>query len=359
MKFNLISSLFLGCAIFLMFSVSSISLAAKAPPAPVSTPLPSQPFTFDQPAGWTLSQSGACDTLTLYLHNSAEPLQQLFFFPRFGPVYMSQQQKYHDLQYESMSGETLTRRDMPVVSPLTPENFARFLPHILQMKDVREFIPGRPSLHVVEPISVKPQKATLTYIDSQTAIIRILFVQHNQLGEGMISLTTVPSPEFRNNPGGGIGMGYLLYGVTAPKGKLTGQMPALLAAGRSFKLSATYSKQCAKDRAEDAPALLGEANFLRPVLEALATAWEKRLPIEDMTAEKKADLMRGKERLYLPATGEVYEFSAIFSATYLKNPDLYTISGLRPLPDDPSLWLKQPADGHKIVTLKSKEKPHE
>jgi hypothetical protein len=276
----------------------------------------------------------------------------LFFFPRFGPVYMTQDQKTTDLQYEALSGQSLNRLDMPVIQPLNPENFARFLPQVLQMKVMREFLPERPGLRIIDPIAVHPQKKSLEYVDTQTAIVRILFVQDNRLGEGLLAITTVPSPEFRNTPGGGIGMGYLLHGLTAPKGELAAQLPALLETGRSFKLGTEYEKKCRKERAENLPTLLSAGQFLRPVLEAMVLAWEKRLPSEDMLAEKKADALRGVERLHLPATGEVYEFPLGFSAEYMAHPDRYGLVGLRPLPDEPSYWLRIPINGSKAITKK-------
>jgi len=251
-----------------------------------------------------------------------------------------------------MSGQTMSRLDMPVIDPLTPENFVRFIPQVLQMKLVREFMPERPSLRVIEPIATTAQKTSLDYLDTKAAIIRILFVQDNHLGEGLIAITTVPSPEFRNAPGGGIGMGYMLYGLTAPKGQLAAQLPTLLAAGRSFKLGADYDKKCRKERAEDSPTLLPAGESLKPVLDAMALAWEKRLPSDDMSAEKKADSLRGVERLYRSASGDVYEFPLGFGASYLANPTAYSLSDLRPLPDDPALWLKTPLNGPQSITKK-------
>ena len=339
--------------LLLLLSMSfPLCAAAKKPPKPTTPAAPAVPFTFEKPANWMLSQSGECDTLTLFLQNPAEPLQQLFFFPRFGPVYMTQEQKSSDMQYETISGQSLHRLDMPVIQPLNPENFARFIPQVLQMQTMRDFMAERPGIKIVEPIVVTPQKKALEYLDTQTAIIRILFVQNNRLGEGLIAITTVPSPEYRNAPGGGIGMGYLLYGLTAPKGELTARLPALLAAGRSFKLGTEYEKKCRKARAEDMPMLLPDGASLSPVLNAMATLWEKRQPVEDMAAEKKADGLRSVERLYLPATGEVYEFPMGFSPEYLSNPGQYTLPGLQPLPDDPVLWLKHPLNGSIAVKKK-------
>ena len=338
--------------LLLLLLIPTCAFAAKTPAKPTAPAPPEAPFALETPTNWQLFQAGECDTLTLFMQNTTQQLQQLFFFPRFGPVYMSQEQKSSDLQYESQSGQSLSRRDMPVVRPMTPENFVRFMPQILQMQTMREFFPNRPGLRVVETISVTPQKKALDYLDTHSAIIRVLFVQDNQLGEGLIALTTVPAAEFRSAPGGGIGMGFLVYGLTAPKGKLNQLLPELLKAGRSFKLSASYEKKCKKDRAEDSPVLLSPGNSLKPVLDAMALVWEKRLPAEDMQAEKRADELLGLERLHRPSTGEVYAVAKGFSAQYLATPQSYSLSDLQPLPEEPALWLKPALDGSQAIIRK-------
>ena len=345
------SALVFTCLLLLCL-VPAMGFAAKKPAKPAAPTSPEAPFALDQPPNWQLYQAGECDTLTLFLQNSKDPLQQLFFFPRFGPVYMSQEQKSSDLQYESISGQSLSRRDMPVVKPMTPENFVRFMPQILQMQTIRDFFPNRPGLRIVETIAVTPQKKALDYLDTQSAIIRILFVQDNRLGEGLLAITTVPAAEFRSGPGGGIGMGFMMYGLTAAKGKLNDQLPELLKIGRSFKLSTSYEKKCKKDRAEDSPVLLDSGNSLKPVLDAMALVWEKRQPAEDMLAEKRADELQGLERLHRPSTGEVYAVAKGFSEQYLTSPQSYNISDLRPLPDDSALWLKPVLNGMQAITKK-------
>ena len=312
------ASLTLIVLLLILCSLPTLVSAAKTPAKPTAPATPEVPFTLEQPANWQFFQAGECDTLTLFLQNQTTPLQQLFFFSRFGPVYMSQEQKSSDFQMQTM----------------------------------RANFPSRPGLRVVEPVAVTPQKKTLDYIDTQTAIIRVLFVQDNQLGEGLIAITTVPAAEFRSAPGGGIGMGFMLYGLTAPKGKLNEQLPELLKIGRSFKLSTNYEKKCKKERAEDSPVLLGPGNSLKPVLDAMALIWEKRTPAEDMLAEKRADDLLGTERLYRPATGEVYTVVKGFAAQYLSSPQSYNISDLRPLPDEPALWLKPTLNGTQAITKK-------
>ena len=345
LQLRILQKLLSLCLCLSLLFLPTVSLAAKKTAKKKVPDKPEAPYQVNNPKGWPLSKAGDCDTLTLYWHNPVDPLQQLFFFPRFGPVYMSQEQKSQDLQYELLSGQSSGRRDMPVVNPLNPQNFSRYLPQVLQLQSMRDFLPDRPDIRVVKPLAVFPQKKSLEYIDTQTAVIRFLFVQDNQLGEGLIAITTVPSPEYRSNPGGGIGMGFMLYGMTAAKGNLSSQFAELLELGRSFKISDSYEKKCRKERAEDAPTLLQTGHSLRPMLDTMASVWEKRTPDENMAVEKKADELRQVQRLYRPASGEVYEFPQEAARNYLNNPGVYRIADLIPLPDDPELWQKPVRNG--------------
>jgi hypothetical protein len=283
-------------------TIIGLAEAAKKPDPPPAAPPPpgferitDPAFTLDKPLTWNLYRSGDCDRMNLFVRDSSEPLRQIFFFPRVGPVYMTQEQKFLDLQYENISGQQLSRRDMPIVNPFGPENFLRYLPQVLQMQLMREAMPERPTIRVLDPFALSMQKKALDYTDAQTAVIRAVIVQDNRLAEGLFVITTLPSPDFRTSAGGGIGMGFLLFGVTAPKGELATALPSLLMIARSLNLNANYVKSCKKTRAIDSPDLLGENQSLTSYTNLLSTYWEKRNPTDDTTAEQKAKQLRGLE----------------------------------------------------------------
>ena len=78
------SALVFTCLILLCL-VPAAGFAAKKPAKPAAPVAPEAPFTLEQPANWQFHQAGECDTLTLFLQNNNDPLQQLFFlyvFPR-------------------------------------------------------------------------------------------------------------------------------------------------------------------------------------------------------------------------------------------------------------------------------------
>ena len=288
---------------FFVFSIlASLADAAKKPDPPPAPPPPpgfermtDPAFTLDKPSSWNFYRNGDCDRMTLFARDSNEPLRQVFFFPRVGPVYMTQEQKFLDLQYENISGQQLSRRDMPIVNPFGPENFLRYLPQVLQMQLMREAMPERPTIRVLEPFALSAQKKALDYADAQTVVARAIIVQDNRLAEGLFMITTLPSPDFRTSAGGGIGMGFLLFGVTAPKGELNSALPGLLMIARSLALNQNYVKSCKKSRAIDSPDLLGENQSLTSYANLFSSYWEKRTPADDAIAEQKAKKLSGLE----------------------------------------------------------------
>ena len=73
------SALVFTCLLLLCL-IPAMGFAAKKPAKPATPAAPEAPFALDQPPNWQLYQAGECDTLTLFLQNSKDPLQQLFFF---------------------------------------------------------------------------------------------------------------------------------------------------------------------------------------------------------------------------------------------------------------------------------------
>jgi len=56
----------------------------------------------------------------------------------------------------------------------------------------------------------------------------------------------------------------------------------------------------------------------------------------------------GKERLYNPDTGEVYEFENGFYDKYDVDRNEYEMNNFQPLPsDDYELWMEVPLDGYR------------
>ncbi len=80
-------------------------------------------FTIKKPKGWNIYTAGEGSTFAFLITDPSEPLRQIFYFTSVGPVYMSSEQKKLDYMYMQMGGYPISWYDMPVVDPLTPENF--------------------------------------------------------------------------------------------------------------------------------------------------------------------------------------------------------------------------------------------
>ena len=76
------------------------------------------------------------------------------------------------------------------------------------------------------------------------------------------------------------------------------------------------------------------------------TGCAERNRTDGVVVEKCSDAMLGRERLYNPDTGEVYEFENDFYDNYNLYRQRYEMSSLQLLPADKyELWMKAAKDG--------------
>ena len=172
-------------------------------------------FSMSKPEGWRVITAGACGNFAFLIQDPSEPLRQIFYFGEVGPVYMSQQQKQIDAQYMNMSGYPIPWIDMPVVSPLTPSNFLAQFHLIAQSQIAQNFMPQCPTLENLQIISAVPQQSPIDC--GGTELIRALFTEGGNLGEGLFLVTVAPFMPFMGGPGGSSAYGLLITGITAPK----------------------------------------------------------------------------------------------------------------------------------------------
>ncbi len=296
-------------------------------------------FSLDKPKGWTVITAGACSTLAFLIRDPSESLRQIFYFSLAGPVYMNIQQKQQDYQYMSMGGIPIPWIEMPVVNPLTPGNFLTQFHLMVQTQAARQFMPKAPDLENLHIISTTPQPS---FLGGQTELIRALFTQDNKLGEGLFLLTVTPAPI------GGIAFGSMFIGITAPKQEFRFLEETLIKSVQSFTISESYVNNCIRQQDQDTKALLKAGKTLSEASDLIMKGWEDRNKVEDILSEKRSDAILGKERLYDPATKEVYEFKNGFYDQYQLNPNIYEMNNLQPLPEnDYELWMKTPLDGYR------------
>jgi hypothetical protein len=301
-------------------------------------------FSIEKPKGWQVIPAGACATFAFLIRDPSQPLRQIFFFGEVGPIYLSQQQKQIDHQYVSMGGYPSSWLDMPVVNPLTPENFLAQFHLIAQTNIARQFMPQCPRLENFQVVAAVPQPCPIP--GGQGALIRALFTRENRLGEGLFLANVAPLLPTTGGPGGGIGQGFHVIGISAPKDEFAQVESVLLRSVSSFNISQSYVNDCLRQQQTAYEGLLKAGKTLSESSDLIMQGWENRNRTEDILSEKTSDAILGRERLYDPETGAVYEFENGFYDTYRTRQNEYEMDNLQPLPNDSyNLWTTPPLDG--------------
>ncbi len=301
-------------------------------------------FSIDKPQGWDIVTAGACATFAFLTQDRAQPLRQIFYFGEVGPVYMSEEQKQIDYQYMAMGGYPVTWFEMPVVNPLTPSNFLSQFHLVAQTEIAQNFMPDCPRLEGLEIISAAPQRPFIG--GGQTALIRALFAERGELAEGLFLVTVAPMMPSMGGPGGGTAYAFSFTGITAPRREFRGLEAVLVRSVESFTISQSYVSNCLSQQAQTYEGILKAGKTLSDASDIIMQGWENRNRSDDIVAEKRGDAILGRERLYDPDTGDVYEFENGFYDQYRLDANRYEMNNLQPLPgDDHGLWMKAPLDG--------------
>lgn len=305
-------------------------------------------FSINKPGGWKIITAGTCGSFAFLIRDPSESLRQIFYFGEVGPVYLNVQQKQIDQQYMSMGGYPVGWIDMPVVNPLTPGEFLSNFHIIAKSQVAQQFMPGCPRLENIKVISKKSEPCPIP--GGSTELLRALFTKNGKLGEGLFLITVAPMLPFTGNPGGGIGYGFLVTGITAPKKEFKDLEKSLANSIKSFWVSQNYVNNCLRQQASTYAGILKAGKTLNETSDIIMKGWEARNKTEDILSEKWSDAILGKERLYNPLSGKVYEFENGFYDKYNHNRGEYDMNKLELLPkDNYNLWMKVPLDGHKNI----------
>jgi hypothetical protein len=294
-------------------------------------------FTLSKPAGWEVVTAGACSTFAFYTRDKENPANQLFYFGEIGPVYLAEEQKEVDQNYMDMGGYPVSWFEMPVINPLTPENFLSSFHLVAETNIGQEFMPGMPDFKDIETISTAEET---TFIPGgQTKTIRALFRQGGQLGEGLFYITVAPLIPLTGLPSGGIGYGFCITGITAVRKDFKFYESKLQESLNSLSFDDNYINDCLEAQQQQGAALRNIADTLSETSDIIMDNWENRNRSDDIISEKRSDAILGYERIYDPETGTVYEAPLGFYDGYNSNRDRYNQDNLQLLPDnDWDLW---------------------
>jgi hypothetical protein len=303
-------------------------------------------FSIDKPKGWEVITAGSCETFAFLARDPANPLKQVFYFGEVGPVYLSEQQRQIDYQYMNMGGYPVTWIDMPSVYPLTPGNFLKQLHLVAKSRIGQGFMPQFPRLENVQVVSTVQQPNP--FAGATTGLVRALFTQGQSLGEGLFLVTVAPMLPFTGSPSGGIGYGFYILGISAPKTEFPKLEATLSKSIASFSFSQSYVQNCIAQQNENFKGIMKAGKTLSEASDIIMQGWENRNKTDDILSEKYSDVTLGRERLYDPNTGEVYEFENGFYDKYKLDQNKYEMNNLQPLPNDNhELWTTPPLDGYK------------
>ena len=302
-------------------------------------------FSIDKPREWKVITAGSCGNFAFLIRDPSETLRQIFHFGEVGPVYMSMQQKQIDSQYMRMGGYPIAWVEMPVVNPLTPDNFLAQFHLIARTQVARSFMPQGPRLENLQIISAVPQQSRIS--GGSTKLIRALFTEGGNLGEGLFLVTVAPLMPFTGGPGGGNAYGFLITGITAPKREFRNIENILAKSVKSFTVRQSYVNNCLRQQASTYAEIRKAGKTLSETSDIIMQGWKNRNKTDDIIAERRSDAILGKERQHNPDTGEVYEFENGFYDKYKLNQNRYEMNNLQTLPkSNYDLWMKAPLDGH-------------
>jgi len=321
--------------------------ATTAPPSVTASPMPLPSleledydcgvFSMQKPLGWNVKTAGACGTFSVCIQDRESPVNRIFFFGEVGPVYLAEEQKTIDRDYMDMGGFPVMWYEMPVIDPLTPENFLENFHLLAQTGIAQEFMPGLPELWDIEIISAVEETAFIPGGRSKT--IRALFREQGQLGEGLFYITVAPLLPLSGMPGSGIGYGFCFTGITASRAEFKYYQAALYASLSSMAFADDYISDCLAQQQQQWSAVSDIGKTLSETSDIIMDAWESRSRSDDILSEKRSDVMLGNQRVYDPDTGIVYDTPLGFYDDYNINRDRYDMDDLQLLPeDDWDLW---------------------
>jgi hypothetical protein len=290
-------------------------------------------FTIKKPVGWDIVTAGSCATFAFCIRDKEHPANQIFYFNELGPVYLAEEQKTIDKNYGSLPSWF----EMPVVNPLTPENYLSSFELIAGTSNAKKFMQGFPELKHLEIISAVGEESPLK--GGQTKTIRALFQQGGELGEGLFYITVAPLIPLTGFAWGGTGFGYVITGITSVKSDFGYLQETLAQSLKSLDISQSYIDNCLNAQQQQLGGILKAGKTLSETSDIIMDVWESRNRSDDIISEKRSDAILGTERVYNPDTGTVYEVPLGFYDDYNTNRARYHMDNLQLLPDnDWNLW---------------------
>lgn len=221
-------------------------------------------FSITKPVGWEVLTGGTCGSFSFLVRDRQKPLKQIFYYGEMGPVYLNEEQKSIDREYMDMGGYYLFWNDMPVVDPLTPENFIMKFYLISETEVSGKYVVKTPELGNVEIISAD---ASQPIVSGEAKKIRAYFNQNGTAGEGLFYVDVAEILPFSGMPAAGLGYAFSFIGLSAERGKFGEMEKELVKVLESFKLSEDYVSDCKKQQEQQAQNIIKAGSAFSGILE--------------------------------------------------------------------------------------------
>ena len=287
-------------------------------------------FSIKKPENWEITIGGSCSTFSFVIRDKNNPENMVFYFGTIGPVYLSENQKIIDQQYMDMNGYPISWFEMPVINPLTPENFLRSTHLISETDFMKNFMADMPELQDIETITSTPESSSL----GDTELIRALFKENENLGEGLFYVAINALFPETGLPSAGIGYGFSFIGITSSKDDFKYYEPQLLESIESLTVSQEYVDNCIQQQDQQTQAILKAGKTLSETSDTIMEGWENRNKVDDILSEKRSDSILERDRVYNPDTDEVYEVGTGWYDDYNLHRENFEMNNLQKLPDN-------------------------
>lgn len=303
-------------------------------------------FSIKKPVGWTVTTGGTCSTFAFLIQNPNNSAEMIFYFGEIGPVYLSENQKKIDENYMNMGGYKILWYEMPVIDPLTPENFLKSMNQITSTDLTKQFMSAFPDLSEVEIISSNDTKSI---VPGTTKLIRAVFKEHDTSANGLFFLTTTALLPENGMPSAGIGYGMTFAGISAGRSEFPAMEAKLNESLNSLNISEDYVSNCISQQNAQAKATLKAGQTLSETSDIIMEGWEARNKSDDIISEKRSDVMLGRDRVYSPDTNEVYDVENGWYDSYNTNREKFNMDNLQQLPNDSwQLWTSPTKNSNEI-----------
>ncbi len=303
-------------------------------------------FTIKKPVGWKVTTGGSCATFSFVIQNPDNPAQMIMYFGEVGPVYLSNNQKVIDKNYMDMGGYKIAWYDMPVVSPLTPETFLKTMNTITSTPLVQQFMTSLPQLQDVDVIS---STTATSPVPGTTKLMRAVFMEKGIPANGLFFLTTTVVLPETGMASSGIGYGMTFIGISSGRAEFTYLEKPLNDSLKSLDISQDYVSKCIGAQNAQTQNALKTSKTLSETSDVIMQGYENRNKSDDIISEKRSDVMLGRDRVYDPDTGNVYDVKNGWYDSYNTNRQEFKMNNLEQLPQDSwNLWTSPTKDAKEI-----------